>query len=230
MSTQALSVPAGDETKSLLAYARDLWAGSHDATIDALIDTAESDIQKLQAAYDFGAALMLPTKQAEPKLQGKRCEKLSQAISAIGMKIRPEMENEQCDDWTLAMVGAISDLPYHSALEAARETIHSPIEFLSQVHAKIIALEGPIRARKKLAIDRIALAMEKIRNPKPELPPPPPSEPLSDEEIARMKPELQQLGLAAGFFDQQRLDSAMEAFPPHDEEGQNPESETETRE
>lgn len=77
------------------------------------------------------------TKDIEPTSSGPISNDLSDNLRPIGAKIAPQLSGEQATAWRKAIVMALSDLPPDVALMAVRKTMHTPMQFLSEVETKV---------------------------------------------------------------------------------------------
>lgn len=76
-------------------------------------------------------------KDIEPSCAGPISNELSDTLRPIGAKIAPHLSGEQATAWRKAIVMALSDLPPDVALLAIRKTMHTPMQFLSEVETKV---------------------------------------------------------------------------------------------
>jgi hypothetical protein len=76
-------------------------------------------------------------KDIEPTCAGPISNELSDNLRPVGAKIAPHLSGEQATAWRKAIVMALSDLPPDVALLAVRKTMHTPMQFLSEVETKV---------------------------------------------------------------------------------------------
>lgn len=79
----------------------------------------------------------MPTLAIEPSCAGPISNEISDNLRPIGAKIAPHLSGEQATAWRKAIVMALSDMPPDVVLLAVRKTMHTPMQFLSEVETKV---------------------------------------------------------------------------------------------
>lgn len=207
---QVANLPAGsteaDRNMAALALSSRLWG---DKAMEQLAATGGNPL----AAIERLQAMNVPAKDVEPRgmLDGKRgpkTNKLMQSIRAIGAKISPTMSSEQVDVWIVAMVTALSDLPFAFSTKGAQEAIHVPMKFLNEVEGVIREKAEEAATRHRLAINSLRRFIRQLETAnEPALPKPEPKE-MTQEDINTMPRPLLDLGLKARYITQEQYDIA----------------------
>jgi hypothetical protein len=159
----------------------------------------------LEVVGDPDAALALltrwsvPLRKEEPMGRpGPGTQRLKEGLRLIGAKIAPTMSEEQVQVWLTAMIVALSDLPARVSRKACQEAIHVPMRFLNEVEGVVRERAEEIETCFRLARSRLeALKRNLSRQDQEALPPP---EPMSEEELQEIGPELRKIGLGAGWL------------------------------
>lgn len=73
----------------------------------------------------------------EPDCAGPISNAISDNLRPIGAKIAPNLSGEQALAWRKAIVMALSDMPPDIVVLAVRKTLHTPMQFLSEVETKV---------------------------------------------------------------------------------------------
>jgi hypothetical protein len=161
----------------------------------------------------------MPLKQIEPNGRSRRdpdklgamSTRLGDELALLATKIAPTMSVEQSDAWVKVMVAALSDLPGRVAVEAARQALHRPMEFISQVEGVIREQAVLVSARHATALSRLRSLHATIANPPIALPDPSqvPERRYSPAALRRLSPEFRAIGVTVGAFTQEEVDRAL---------------------
>ncbi|UIJ43711.1 hypothetical protein LZK98_11480 [Sphingomonas cannabina] len=174
------------------------------------------DLQKLVEREEVAA---MPLTQIEPNGRSRRdpdkfgamSTRLGDELALLATKIAPTMSEGQADAWVKVMVAALSDLPGRVAIEAARQALHRPMEFISQVEGVVREQAVLVAARHHTALSRLRSLQAAIANPPIALPDPSqvPERRYSPAAIRRLSKEFRAIGVRVGAFTQDEVDRAM---------------------
>lgn len=163
----------------------------------------------LPAAYAALRARETPLNEVEP-MGGVKTSALKKAIGMLGVKISPTMSRQQSNTWASTMVLALSDLPAAFVLCGAKDALHVPMQFISEIEGVVREKAAKARERHHSAIMRLRRFerdLEYAKNPTPALPAPEPRE-MTQDDINTMLRPLLNMGLAQGWITQEQFDIA----------------------
>lgn len=159
-------------------------------------ESVEVAIHGFEQAMTPMSKIQIAARQADMK-------ELARHIGMIGVRIRPDFDKSQAENWTAAMVDALDALPARIAIAAAKDAKHEPMEFPGQVLGVIQAKAERHLADYRIRIRRLKQLLKLIDHPplleasdeaKAE------AKALSDAELQEMPEHLKSLGLAGGFM------------------------------
>lgn len=214
MGTVALAEESGDQAGAMRELAR--LALSDEWSIAAGMATGED---ALEAATLYAESLT-PICDVDPRLTGPAARKARDWLKPIGMKISPTMSLEQCSDWLNAEMLALSDFPARVIMQAARNAIRIPMQFLNQVDGHVRAEAEKIMVRHRRALFRLERLCEAIAKAgEPALQAPEGYEggnvpPMSIEELkasigSPVGAAIIRMGLSAGYIDPADYEAAL---------------------
>lgn len=170
-----------------------------------MIDRDGASVAATVAAYQ---ASLAPLKALDGAAKAEAAQKLENALRPIGAKIAPHLAPDQAKAWLVALVAALSDLAPRTAIKAAREALHVPMQFLSEVDGHVRAKARDIEARHRRAIMRLERLMAEVAAAATPRLTDCSARPLSAEELRRLPPHIVRMGLAAGHISADDLSAA----------------------
>jgi len=163
-------------------------------------DTSRESVEVAIAGFEQA---MIPMSKIQLAARQPDMQELAKHIGMIGVRIRPDFDKSQAENWTAAMVDALDALPARIAIAAAKDAKHEPMEFPGQVLGVIQAKAERHLADYRIRIRRLKKLLKLIDHPplleasdevKAE------AKALSDAEPQNMPEHLRQLGIAGGFL------------------------------
>lgn len=179
-------------SRAVASYSQDLAALAQGTSREAVVIAIEGFEQAMIPMCKIQLA------QRQPDMK-----ELAKVIGMIGVRVRPDFDQRQAENWTAAMVDALDNYPARIAIAAARDAKHEPIEFPGQVLAIIqkkaeshmLSYRNRIRRLKDLLrmLDHPPL-IEASDEAKAE------AQLLSEQELQDMPSHLRDLGITGGWI------------------------------
>lgn len=171
----------------------------------AMVQRDGSSVIAALAAYQ---ASLAPMKGLDSEAQKIAAASLEDALRPIGAKMAPHLSGEQCKTWRVAMVAALSDLAPRTAVRAAREALHVPMQFMSEVDGVIRAKALEIEARHRRAIMRLQKLQDEIASASIPKLSDHSDRSLTADELRRLPAAALRMGVAAGHITADELQAA----------------------
>jgi len=167
---------------------------------DLARDTSRESVEIAIAGFEQA---MIPMSKIQLAARQADMQELARHIGMIGVRIRPDFDKSQAENWTAAMVDALDAFPARIAIAAAKDAKHEPMEFPGQVLGVIQAKAERHLADYRIRIRRLKQLLKLIDHPplleasdeaKAE------AKALSHAELQEMPTHLRSMGLTAGFL------------------------------
>jgi hypothetical protein len=150
---------------------------------------------------------LVPMKELPEPAKTAGANRMKDALRPIGAKLMPNLAEDRCTAWLVALVAALSDLPVRCVTEAAETGLHHVFQFPNEVEAFLRkdAVERRERWQRGVqSLERIRAAILRVSDPKPALPDPRKQtsapRPWTIERLRSTPSEILAVGRAGGFI------------------------------
>lgn len=211
------------KTNGAHSLAATVYRGDYDAAQLAGQHTRED----VHAALAEVRRWLVPMNERDPKLAASvgvataaiadhpELGELAEELKMIGRRVRPDFSEDQAVHWVGGSVLALTNLPPHVAVQAARAARHRAFSFLGDVDKAVREEAAKILARYDLTRTRLQVLlreMAKAAQPVLQLEPP---KPITQDMVDAMAEPLRALGLASGALVQDEEGKIMPAPDGH---------------
>ncbi len=168
-------------------------------TVDHALEEYERNMEPL-AKRDRRFRSMLPEEVGAAIGDHEQSRQMLECVKMIGRKVRPDFSTDQAMQWSGALVASLTDLPAPVGVAACLDARHMPFRFPADVEIGIRECAVAAASRHDLAMSRLRALKRDIMAAGRKSLPPPKVDPLTQDEVDAMSPELQRIGIDNGYL------------------------------